>query len=50
MNINLTKFLSFFSLLKKTLMDIKTGPYIHIPPMLKNYEQFVKENYNNITY
>ena len=47
MNINITKFLSFFSLLKKTLTDIKTGPYIHIPPILDKYDEFVKKNFNN---
>ena len=47
MNINITKIYCFFSLLKKNLMHIKTGPYIHIPPILDKYDDFVKKNFNN---
>ena len=49
MNINLTNILYFISMFKSTIRNIKPGPYLHIPPILKNYDQFVKENYNSST-
>jgi hypothetical protein len=47
MNVNITKLFSFFSLIKNSIMNIKTGPYIHIPPILDKYDYFVKKNFNN---